>query len=99
MSTYNPGVIAPPVAFAVSVTTATTVVLAKNLKRTYALIQNDTAAAIYLGIGQAAILNKGIRLNANGGSYEMSMALNNLSTDAVNAIGSGTGICCGVESS
>lgn len=82
---------------AVSVTTASTLVLAANGRRRYAFIQNDSAAAIYIALGEAAVLNSGIRLNANGGYYEMSKAFGNLNPLAIYAIGSGTGVVCGCE--
>lgn len=95
-----PALIKPPVAFAKNVTTATTEILALNGSREYALVINDSDTTIYLGIGEAAVLNKGIRLNANGGSYEMSRLLGNMSTAAINGIhgGSGNKVACGVES-
>jgi len=64
----------------------TTAALVANASRTYALFINDADEAMYLGLGVAAAMNKGIRLNANGGSYEMSAALGNLYAGAVNAI-------------
>ncbi len=84
--------------FAVNVTAASTEVLAANEQRHYALIVNDSDTPIYLGIGEAAVLNSGIRLNARGGSYEMCPALGNLNQGAINAIhgGSGNKVCCGV---
>jgi hypothetical protein len=69
-----------------TVAVGTTLALAANASRTYALFINDADEAIYLGLGVAAVMNKGIRLNANGGSYEMSAALGNLYAGAVNAI-------------
>ena len=47
---------------------------------------NDSDSAIYLMIGAAAVANQGIRINANGGAYEMSAANGNLDTRAINAI-------------
>ena len=47
---------------------------------------NDADEVIYLKLGAAAVLNAGIRLNANGGSYEMSLAAGNLYVGAVNGI-------------
>jgi len=35
------------------------------------VIVNDSDVVIYLGVGAAAVLNQGIRLNANGGAYEI----------------------------
>ena len=64
----------------------TTVALAANANRLYALFVNDGTEAIYLYLGAAAVMNRGIRLNASGGSYEMSRELGNLYVGAVNAI-------------
>jgi len=55
----------------VSVGLTTTVVLAHNTGRKYALLVNDSDQAIYLGLGTAAVMNKGIRLSANGGALEI----------------------------
>ena len=71
---------------AVSVGTATTVVLAANANRKYALIVNDSDTVVYLAIGAAAVLNSGIRLNAGGGSYEVNWT--NLHALAINGISS-----------
>ncbi len=62
--------------------------LAANTSRKYVLLVNDSDAVIYLKIGAAAVLNAGIRLNANGGSYEMSAVYGNLDTRVINAISS-----------
>jgi len=49
-------------------------------------IVNDGSTNVYLGIGSAAVSGKGIRLNANGGSYEINN--NNLFTGAIYGISS-----------
>ena len=67
---------------------ATGVVLAANPNRKYALIINDSDSYIYLKIGVDAVLNEGIRLNPNGGSYELCAANGNLATGAINGIAS-----------
>ena len=69
-----------------SMTSSTAAVLALNDDREYALIVNDGSVDVYLKIGAVAIANQGIRINANGGSYEMNSALGNLSDVAVNGI-------------
>lgn len=68
----------------VSVGASSTVVLASNAVRKGAVITNDSDTVIYLGIGSAAVLNSGIRLNSGGGVYEINLM--NLSTQAINAI-------------
>lgn len=73
------------------VTTASQAALAANANRLYALLINDGDTTIYLKLGAAAVANQGIRLNANGGSYEMSRKTGNLYTGAINAIHGGTG--------
>lgn len=52
-------------------TPASTIVLAANRLRAYAIFINDSDTVQYLSFGPAAQANVGIRLNANGGSYEM----------------------------
>ncbi len=95
-----PPLIKPPVSIKVTVGASTTEIAAANPNRSYALIQNDSDEVIYLGIGEDAVLNKGVRLNAAGGSYEMSPAFGNLSQAAINGIStSGSKVACGTESS
>ena len=69
-----------------SIGTGTTVALAANANRLYALFVNDSDEAIYIKLGVAAVMNQGIRLNASGGSYEMSKQIGNLYVGAVNGI-------------
>ncbi len=65
---------------------ATTVALAANANRRYVCFVNDGTEPIYLYLGAAAVMNRGIRLNASGGSYEMSRELGNLYVGAINGI-------------
>ena len=44
-------------------------VLATNERRRQAIFINDSDTVIYLAKGPTALLNRGIRLNANGGTY------------------------------
>lgn len=69
----------------VSVGSSSTSVLASNASRKFAIFINDSDETIYLNLSGTAVMNEGIRLNANGGSYEIN--LNNLYTGAI------TGIC------
>jgi hypothetical protein len=71
-----------------SVGVVSTQILAANVNRKYALIINDSDTVIYLKIGEAAVLNQGIRLNPNGGAYEMSSVIGDLVTGAINGISS-----------
>lgn len=68
-----------------------TVVLVANASRKYALLVNDSDTTVYIKIGSAASLNSGIRINPNGGSYEMSAIYGNLDTRVINAISSVAG--------
>jgi len=56
---------------ATAVGPASTVALAANIQRKYAVLINDSANPIYLNFTGPAVVNTGIRLNAAGGSYEM----------------------------
>lgn len=44
-----------------------------NSMRRLALITNDSAADIYIGLGSSVTVNTGIRLNALGGSFEFGL--------------------------
>lgn len=70
----------------ITVANATTAVLAKNESRQYALLINDSDEAVYIKFGAAAVVSEGIRINAAGGSYEISPAKANLYVGAINAI-------------
>ena len=48
-------------------------VLGRNPARIYALLVNDGADNIYLGMGIPAVVNRGIRLNSGGGSFEINL--------------------------
>lgn len=74
-----------------TVTTTSQQALAANPDRKYAMLINDSDTVIYIKIGVLAVVGEGIRLNPNGGSYEMSSAIGNLYTGAINAIHVGTG--------
>ena len=63
----------------------------EHKKNRIALLVNDSDTAIYLKLGADAVANQGIRLNANGGSYEMSRLHGNLYVGASNAIHGSTG--------
>lgn len=49
---------------------SSTTAIAANLDRKYLSVTNDSDEVMYLSFGVAAQMNKGIRLNANGGSLE-----------------------------
>ena len=72
--------------------------LAAGEARLGALIVNDSTQTVWLRIGETAVANEGIRLNANGGSYTMAEVYENLDSEAVNCIvASGTGTVLVVE--
>ncbi len=68
-----------------TIAAATTLALAANANRDYALFANDGNETIYLGIGVAAVMNIGVPI-LSGGSYEMSRQIGNLDVRVVNAI-------------
>ena len=76
---------------AVIVGTSNVQVLAANANRVYVLLVNDSDSVIYIALGQGAALNFGIRLNPNGGSYEMSRRLGNVHAGAISAVTSASG--------
>lgn len=76
---------------AVNATTSSGEVLASNAARKYALLINDSDTVVYLKVGAAAVVSEGIRLNPNGGSFEISAAPGNRATGAINAIHAGSG--------
>lgn len=70
--------------------TSTAVVSADQTRRGLTIV-NDSDTTIYLARGIAAELNKGIRLNANGGTYEADPERDGLPIDAYFAITSSAG--------
>lgn len=54
-----------------NVAAGSTIVLPANRDRSYALLVNDSDTIIYIMKAKTAALNRGIRLNAEGGSYEI----------------------------
>jgi len=69
----------------VTIGTTSTTVLVANTSRKCATFVNDSDEIIYLTLSEdGAILNRGIRLNAAGGSYEINVT--NLYNGAVTAI-------------
>ena len=75
----------------VSVTTTSGIVLAAAATRKCAILMNDSDAVMYLAIGQAAVLNRGIRLNPNGGFIVISKTGEIFSVEAIYGIHGGTG--------
>jgi len=75
--------------FSGNATVASTVMVHANKYRSALWIVNDSDVIIYLGLGWAAVLHKGIRLNAAGGSIEINKG--NLYKGEITAIHGGTG--------
>ena len=75
----------------VSVSTVSTQALAAASGVKYRQFINDSDTTVYLRLGTSATVNQGIRLNANGGTYEMSREIGNLCSITVNCIHGGTG--------
>jgi len=75
---------------AVSVADSSTTILSANDARKYALIVNDSDTTIYLALGAAAAVNRGIRINANGGAYEINWT--NLFKGAIYGIHAAAGV-------
>lgn len=71
---------------AVAVGTSSVTALAASGTRQYALFVNDSANTMYLNIGGTASAGTGIRLNAGGGAYEMTIGAGNLSTAAITVV-------------
>ena len=55
---------------ATAIAATSTIVREYNTKRTYIVLVNDSDQTIYLGLGVPAVMNTGVRLNADGGAYE-----------------------------
>lgn len=71
---YGPTIATTPTIGNVTVGATSTLVIAENKSAKHRIFINDSAIVVYLAIGEAAVMNKGIRLNASGGSYEMFIA-------------------------
>jgi len=71
-----------------TVTTSSSLVTASSTNRSYYVIVNDGSNTVYLQFNDKdATVGSGIRLNANGGSYEINP--DNLYRGAIRAIASG----------
>ena len=79
------GTVTPTTQTQVSVGNTTTLVLAANGNRQYASFKNVSDTQISLKVGAAAVVEDAIVLES-GESYEMSEAIGNLVTGAVNGI-------------
>lgn len=75
----------------VATSTTSIQVAAFNARRTYMVLQNDSDTDIYVYFGGTAVVGQGFRLNANGGSLEISGRNQNLDIREVNGINSISG--------
>lgn len=76
----------------VDVATSTTEILAANADRCFLVICNDSDTVIYLGLGAAAVLNKGIRLEPAGtAGSRFRMDWTCIFVGAINGIHGGSG--------
>ncbi len=73
----------------VAVEAANKIVVPENAKRAGLVITNDGLVNVYLAIGHAAEVDKGIFLAASGGSYEINDT--NLTTQAISGFGAAAG--------
>lgn len=64
-----------------------TVVVAVNTARKYLCLVNSGSNPVFLGLGVAAVADKGVYLAPNGGSFEVN--LDNLFVGAINGISVG----------
>ena len=84
--TSNPSIASAPIAASVGVASAQAV--AANPNRTGLILVNTSANAISISFdGNAAVLNSGITLNPNGGTFVMDEFT--FTTKAINAIAGG----------
>ena len=71
---------------AVTVGATSTAVLAEDNKRSWCLLINDSDETIYIKFGAAAVMSEGIRLNAEGGSLDISSETGFFDQREINAI-------------
>lgn len=77
-----------PTHTSVSIGTSSTSVIAANANRKYILLVNDSDTTIYISLNGAAANGQGIRLNANGGSYELGPdRIVKIAITAINSVG------------
>lgn len=62
-------------------------ILPENPRRRYCLLVNDSDSVCYISLGTTAAANQGVRLNAAGGSYEITVT--NLFTGSIYAVSTG----------
>lgn len=70
----------------VTTTGSTQIALAANANRKYVALINDSDTVMYAKVGSDAVLNQGIRINENGGAFELSANIGNLDLRVINVI-------------
>ena len=79
---------------AITVATSATTLLNPNPSRRFMLLVNDSDTDIYVTLdGSVPVANTGVRINANGGSLDMSRLMGSVSVSAIrgiNAVGNKT---------
>lgn len=73
----------------VSVTSASTTISEANSLRSFCYVANPSAAAVYISLGNTAVVGKGIYL-PSGSAYEFSSQYGNLFQGNIYAITEGT---------
>lgn len=91
IAAYEPPSLTYGTQVGVDVTTASTEVLAANTDRLWVLVINDSDTVIFCKVGAPGVLNEAIRINASGGSIEISQHFGNFTNLAINCIHGGTG--------
>ena len=75
----------------VAIATTSTEIVAKKDARRFLILQNISDTDVDIAVGATAVADAGIRIHANGGSFEMKPSSGNLSVLAVNGIHAGSG--------
>ena len=81
---FNGGEINFSEPLATTIAGTTTEAVPENLNRKYLAVCNDSDEVMYLSFNRDAVMNRGIRLNANGGTLELVGP--HIFTSAINAI-------------
>ena len=77
--------------FSGNATTSSQLIIPWNPKRRYIAIVNDSDTTLYLSLGIVAAAATGIRLNANGGSWELDNKLQQMFYGDIYIIHGGAG--------
>lgn len=80
----------PSMGTVTALTTSSTLTSSDTSNRTYGLFINNGDYDVWLGLGEDAVVGKGVLLAANRGWYEMSGQFGNLYDGQINTIADGT---------